>query len=115
MQVRTLGSSSSRYYSSQAPQNPPSHPAPRITSWPLYHRALMTVIPSGTSYFLPAISTVTIFGRRTSSWSMAMFLSKPLKSMTLSTIPPRRNQLHVVDDPRPEPSALDLFHAVPPL
>src|SRR3989441_12480826 len=41
----------------------------------------MTVIPSGTSYFLPAISTVTIFGRRTSSWSMAMFLSKPLKSM----------------------------------
>src|SRR3990167_2397159 len=48
---------------------------PRMTSCPAYHRALMTVIPSGTSYFLPAISTVTIFGRRTSSWSIMFWVS----------------------------------------
>ena len=42
---------------------------------PAYHMALMTVIPSGTSYFLPAISIVTIRGFITSGWSITLVSS----------------------------------------
>jgi len=57
-----------RYTIAHAPQVPPRQPITRIISWPVYHNAWMTVIPSGTRCFFPITSTVTKRGMTPVSW-----------------------------------------------